>query len=87
MGLRAQNGRLRKQLGTPSQSGGCVEAVAISPAPESALAKLEGKRDAYIARREQLTAQYEADLKEVIERVEEIDRVLADVKRLSEEPV
>jgi hypothetical protein len=87
MGRRAQNGRLRNQSGAAPVDPSVAIVVEPQPADESPLAKLERKRDALVARREQLTMEYEAKLKDAIDRVAAINHLLAEVKRLSEEPV
>jgi hypothetical protein len=67
-----------------AEARGFVSRKTPLPESDSLLAKLQRKRDALLARREQLTAEYEAKLKDVIDRAAEIDHLLAEVERLSE---
>jgi hypothetical protein len=67
----------------PSDAPGAA-AVVTAPSTDSLL---EQKRAALTAKREQLTADYESQLKALIDRIDAIDHVLAEMKRLSEEPL
>lgn len=72
---------------TPSISPRDSEALSPVGAADPILTVLAHKRAQLVAKREQLTRDYESNLKAVIERIDEHDRITQHVKRLCEEEV